>query len=170
MAHYGITHTTAGTVVAAARDGKLLALKLLPDRARVPEAVDALHRELRMPLVHDETALAPLLSHVRDYLEGRCDTIAAQVDLSWLTPFQRAVLEETARIPRGQVLSYGEIARRVGRPRASRAVGNALNINPVPVVIPCHRVVASNGIGGFGIGLDVKRRLLALEGVVFDTA
>ena len=70
-----------------------------------------------------------------------------------------------ARIPYGETASYGELARRIGAPGAARAIGGACNRNPLPLVIPCHRVVASDGtIGGYGGGLDTKRRLLALEG------
>jgi O-6-methylguanine DNA methyltransferase len=91
-----------------------------------------------------------------------------EVDLSWVTPFRREVLLECARIPRGQVATYADLERRVGRPRAFRAVGNTMRTNPIPVVIPCHRVVGTNGsLTGFGGGLDMKRRLLQLEGVVF---
>ena len=79
------------------------------------------------------------------------------------TPFQRAVLDAASSIPRGEVRTYGWIASRIGRPRAARAVGQALGSNPVPVVIPCHRVVAAGGDGGYGGGLDRKAYLLALE-------
>jgi methylated-DNA-[protein]-cysteine S-methyltransferase len=76
-------------------------------------------------------------------------------------------LHETYAIPRGQIATYGEIARRVGRPRAFRAVGNTMRLNPIPIVIPCHRVVGTNGdLTGFGGGLSMKRRLLELEGAV----
>lgn len=81
------------------------------------------------------------------------------------TAFQRSVWAELARIPYGETITYGELARRVGRPRASRAVGRANGRNPVPIVVPCHRVVAHDGIGGYGGGLAAKRALLALEGV-----
>ncbi len=88
------------------------------------------------------------------------------VDLRGLSPFATAVLGEVAAIPRGQVLSYGAIARRVGRPRAVRAVGTAVGRNPVPLIIPCHRVVRSDGhIGRFAMGVDAKRKLLAGEGL-----
>ena len=81
------------------------------------------------------------------------------------TDFQREVWTELTRIPYGETISYGEVARRVGRPSAPRAVGQANGRNPIPVIVPCHRVVASDGIGGYGGGLNVKRKLLAVEGV-----
>lgn len=81
------------------------------------------------------------------------------------TEFQQDVWLALAEIPYGEVRSYGEIAAAVGRPQAYRAVGNANGKNPWPVVVPCHRVVASDGLGGYGGGLDVKRYLLRLEGV-----
>ncbi len=81
------------------------------------------------------------------------------------TPFQRRVWRELQRIPYGEVRSYGDIAQRLGQPGASRAVGSACGRNPIPLFIPCHRVIASGGgLGGFSCGLAVKRRLLRLEG------
>ena len=83
------------------------------------------------------------------------------------TAFQRAVWRELAAVPYGQTLSYGELARRIGRPKAARAVGQAVGANPCLIVIPCHRVLASNGLGGFGCGIERKKVLLAIEGVPF---
>ena len=80
------------------------------------------------------------------------------------TAFQRRVWRALMEIPFGHVITYGELARRVDRPGAARAVGRANGANPIAIIIPCHRVVAANGIGGYGGGVDVKRRLLALEG------
>ncbi len=83
------------------------------------------------------------------------------------TPFQRRVWRELQRIPYGEVRTYGDIARSLGQPGASRAVGSACGRNPIPLFIPCHRVIASGGgLGGFSCGLDVKRRLLRLEGAI----
>jgi methylated-DNA-[protein]-cysteine S-methyltransferase len=88
-----------------------------------------------------------------------------EVDLTGFTDFQRRVYKETRAIPPGEVRTYGEIARAIGKPGASRAVGNALGRNPACIVIPCHRVVAANGdLGGFTGGLRWKRALLRLEG------
>ncbi len=81
------------------------------------------------------------------------------------TEFQKEVWAELSRIRYGETISYGELARRVGRPKGARAVGQANAKNPIPIIVPCHRVLASNGIGGYGGGLPVKRSLLAIEGI-----
>jgi methylated-DNA-[protein]-cysteine S-methyltransferase len=88
------------------------------------------------------------------------------IDLSSGTVFQQSVWRTLKTIPRGETRSYGWVAQRIGKPKSSRAVGAACGANPIPVVVPCHRVIASDGsIGGFGGGLPMKRRLLAIEGV-----
>jgi methylated-DNA-[protein]-cysteine S-methyltransferase len=81
------------------------------------------------------------------------------------TSFQKQVWAELSRIPYGTTISYGELARRVGRPKGPRAVGQANGRNPIPIIVPCHRVVAGNGLGGYGGGLPMKRFLLAVEGL-----
>jgi methylated-DNA-[protein]-cysteine S-methyltransferase len=85
------------------------------------------------------------------------------LDLSGVPQFQRAVLKAVAAIPPGQTLTYGQVARKIGKPKAARAVGAALAKNPFPLVIPCHRVVAAKGLGGYSCGPDLKRRLLDLD-------
>jgi len=86
-------------------------------------------------------------------------------DLDGMTPFQRKVLLELSRLPSGRLITYGGLAKRIGRPRASRAVGQAVGRNPIPLLIPCHRVVAArNGIGGFSSGLSLKQKMLKNEG------
>ncbi len=100
------------------------------------------------------------------YAEGRCKEFDLPVDLSAARPFQRAVLAAIAKIPFGQTRSYGWVARAIGKPGAARAVGQALHTNPIPIIIPCHRIVASDGgLGGYGGGLPMKIKLLRLEGV-----
>lgn len=81
-----------------------------------------------------------------------------------LTEFQKKVYQATKTIPKGEVRTYGWIANMIGQPGAARAVGNALNKNPFPVIVPCHRVVASDGLGGFASGLKRKKELLRSEG------
>jgi methylated-DNA-[protein]-cysteine S-methyltransferase len=99
------------------------------------------------------------------YAAGRRRTFTVPVDLDPLAPFQRTVARALQRVPFGETVTYGELARRAGRPGAARAVGQAMARNPVPLLVPCHRVVSARGLGGFGGGLALKRRLLALEGV-----
>jgi methylated-DNA-[protein]-cysteine S-methyltransferase len=112
-----------------------------------------------MPPVLKETA-----SQLDEYFAGERTDFDLPMELDG-TDFQREVWNELSRIPYGETISYGELARRVGRPSAPRAVGQANGRNPIPVIVPCHRVLASNGIGGYGGGLKVKRQLLAVEGV-----
>lgn len=101
------------------------------------------------------------------YFETGIDDFSGyEADLSGLTVFEKEVLRVTSGIPAGKTLRYSQVASLAGRPGAARAVGNALSKNPVPIIIPCHRVVASNGPGGFTGGLDIKLRLLQLEGVL----
>ena len=83
----------------------------------------------------------------------------------WGTPFQRKVWEELYRLPRGELITYGELAAKIGKPRAARAVGSAVGANHIAIVIPCHRVVGKNGPGGFGGDLELKRKLLETEGL-----
>ena len=102
---------------------------------------------------------------LRAYVAGKSRTFRTPVDLSLATPFAREVLTQLHRLPAGKLTTYGDLAKSVGRPKGARAVGGAVGSNPVPVVVPCHRVVASNGLGGFGGGLPMKRWLLQLEGI-----
>ena len=109
------------------------------------------------------------ISQITNYLSGNRTTLDLPYDIHTLTPFQQQVLLAALQIPRGQVYTYADIARKIGNPKAVRAVGQALGRNPVPIVIPCHRVVASNGkLGGYsgGGGLATKRKLLVLEGAM----
>lgn len=111
----------------------------------------------------------PAARALRAWFDGKRRDLDLDVDLSGRTEFTRRVLDELRRIPWGTTATYGEIARRVGRPNAARAVGQAVGSNPVPVVVPCHRVLAANRrLGGFSAGLDVKRALLRIEGVTWD--
>ena len=114
--------------------------------------------------VRDEEALVPLRCQLEEYFAGERTDFDVPMELDG-TDFQRAVWSELARIPYGETISYGELARRVGRPKGPRAVGQANGRNPIPIIVPCHRVLASNGIGGYGGGLPMKPALLAVEGV-----
>ncbi|MGH7888495.1 MAG: methylated-DNA--[protein]-cysteine S-methyltransferase [Candidatus Binatia bacterium] len=129
----------------------------------------ASHLKSRARLEKNARAVAPIMKQLREYFSGRRTEFELPVDLSSLTPFQREVLAVTRRIPVGQAWSYQRVARKMGRPRASRPVGQALGRNPIPIIIPCHRVIASDGtLGGYsgGSGLNSKRWLLHLEGAL----
>lgn len=117
------------------------------------------------PVVRDRAALAEAERQLREYFAGERTDFDLPVDLSALTDFDARVLRAARSIGHGEVASYGGLARRIGRPRAARAVGNALGRNPVAIVVPCHRVIRSDGsLGGYGGGLERKRELLRLEG------
>ena len=104
---------------------------------------------------------------IREYLAGRRRTFSVPVDLAALPPFHRTVSEALRKVAYGETVTYGGLARRLGRPKAARAVGQAMARNPVPLLVPCHRVLAASGrLGGFGGGPDLKRRLLDLEGAL----
>lgn len=118
-----------------------------------------------------EEALPPILQDLQArlvaYFQGQEVAFDDPLDPSLGTPFRRRVWEELRDVPRGQVVTYAELARRAGRPRAARAVGQAMARNPCPVVVPCHRVVGSDGsLVGYGGGIDLKAHLLGLEGVL----
>jgi O-6-methylguanine DNA methyltransferase len=113
----------------------------------------------------DDPLLGPATRQLREYFAGRRDSFDVPVDLSGLTAFGTAVLEATAAVPFGQLDTYQGIAERIAKPGATRAVGNALGRNPVPVIVPCHRIVRSDhSLGGYTGGLHIKEHLLALEG------
>jgi methylated-DNA-[protein]-cysteine S-methyltransferase len=107
--------------------------------------------------------VAQAVTQLREYFAGRRTEFDLPLAVEG-TPFQRTVWRALQEIPYGETISYGELARRVGNPKASRAAGSANGKNRIPIVIPCHRVIAAGGkLGGFGGGLPVKQALLALE-------
>ena len=109
--------------------------------------------------------VAKAATQLEEYFAGRRRSFDLPLAEVRSTDFQRAVWAALVEIPYGEVRTYGEVALRVERPRASRAVGNANHVNPYPIVVPCHRVVASTGLGGYGGSEGVKRYLLGIEGV-----
>jgi len=125
------------------------------------------HRFAKYWLRRDEEATAVIRRELQEYFDRRRTTFSVPVDWRFMPGgFARDVLALTARIGYGKVYSYGEIAEKLGKPKSARAVGAALGKNPMPIIVPCHRVVASGGkLGGFSGGVDIKRKLLHLEGV-----
>ena len=140
---------------------------VLPQRSK--RVVESDLRKMRgMPLeLRDSTRLRTAYSQLLDYLVGDRKTFDLPVDDSQGTPFQRRVWHVLQQVPYGTLRSYQWIATRVGGRRYARAVGSAVGANPLPIVIPCHRIVGQDAsLGGFSGGLPMKRKLLTLEGTL----
>ena len=111
----------------------------------------------------DKRAFGELEQQLHAYFSGELENFTVPLSPEG-TPFQQKVWSELLKIPYGETISYGELARRIGNPNASRAVGLANGSNPIPIIIPCHRVIGSDGkLTGYGGGLPIKEKLLALE-------
>ena len=133
----------------------------------VESVLERLAQSLSPRIVQAPVSLDLLKRELEEYFAGRRHEFGIPLDWSLTGPFGRRVLEMTAAIPYGGHLSYAEVAAEAGSPRGARAAGNALGSNPIPIVIPCHRVLRSGGVlGGYGGGPDRKRWLLELEGAL----
>lgn len=136
----------------------------LIDLHGMPPAVLASRLKARLARGGNRDAVAQLF----EYFSGSRRQFDLPLDLRG-TAFQLAVWEKLLGVPYGETISYGELALEIGKPTAARAVGAAVGANPIPIIVPCHRVIGkTGGLVGFGGGLDLKRRLLALEGVILD--
>ena len=114
-------------------------------------------------IIRDDRRSKNVLNQIKKYLKGELQRFDCKLDFKGTT-FQKKVWSALAKIPYGQTRSYKEIARSIGYPKAFRAVGNANGRNSIPLILPCHRVIESNGgLGGFGHGIEIKRRLLDFE-------
>ncbi|MFI8823182.1 methylated-DNA--[protein]-cysteine S-methyltransferase [Streptomyces sp. NPDC053431] len=166
---WAVVPSAIGPLLLAATDRGLVSV-VFHAGGRVRErALERLAGALGGELVESaEGRLAEPIRQLGAYFDGRLRSFDVKLDWTLVTGFNRQVLRELADgVPYGTVVGYGDLARRVGQPAAAQAVGAAMGSNPLPVVVPCHRVVESDGgIGGFGGGLETKRRLLALEGVL----
>ena len=158
-----MTDTPVGTIGLAAGEAGLCRLDYVKSEQHFLERIlDAFGDR---PVVRTEK-LDPARRELDQYFAGKRLDFELKVDWSTvLSGFARKVLQATARIPAGQVLSYGDVAAKAGNPRASRAAGNALHANPVAIIVPCHRIVRSDGsLGGYGGGVPNKVWLLEHEG------
>lgn len=136
----------------------------LPRRS-APQALHSLGKKAHDAIPAPEL-FRELVARFQSYFSGQRTDFPDGLDLSSATDFQQQVWTATRRIPYGETRTYAWIAREIQNPAAARAVGQALGANPIPIIIPCHRVLASNGgLGGFSGGLKTKRQLLKLEGV-----
>jgi methylated-DNA-[protein]-cysteine S-methyltransferase len=160
---YTAADSPFGTLLLAAT-GRGLVRVAFPEE-ETDSVLERLARRLSPRIVEARAPLDPVRRELDEYFAGSRREFGLPVDWSLVGPFGRRVLRVTSEIPYGGVLSYAEVAAEAGSPRGSRAAGNALGSNPIPIVIPCHRVLRTGGaLGGYGGGLDRKRWLLDLEG------
>jgi methylated-DNA-[protein]-cysteine S-methyltransferase len=150
-----------GPIWAAVSERGLVAVEVSPDR-------EALNNELSHlgfnQVVLDQLKTETALVEIGEYLDGMRKTFDLPIDWSVLTPFQKRALRATFEIPYGGVKTYGEIALQLGNPRGARAVGRAEATNPMPLVIPCHRVIGADGsLHGYGAGEGLKTKAWLLE-------
>ncbi len=158
---YDVTESPVGPLLLAATDRGVCRISFEPE----PEAeVDRLARTFGRSILRAPRRLDSARRQLDEYFAGERRSFELESDLRALPAFQRLVLTELARIPWGETTSYGRLAARIGKPRAARAVGGALNRNPIAIVLPCHRVLGSTGsLVGYAGGLHRKRALLGLE-------
>ncbi len=161
---HAVVKTPLGWVAVLATERGVRALTL-PRKTR-EAALERLMENERDIGVEDPARLRPLLERLRAFYSGQPVTFDdITLDLEGFPPFYVQVWQRTRTVAWGETITYGELAAEVGKPGAARAVGQAMAHNPVPPIVPCHRVVARGGrLGGYGGGLDMKARLLAMEG------
>ncbi|HEV2074556.1 MAG TPA: methylated-DNA--[protein]-cysteine S-methyltransferase [Thermomicrobiales bacterium] len=158
--------TPVGQVMITVTGAGLAAIDFVPGRSVGDFEADLVRRGIEPS--PDESVLADVLEELTHYFAGELRTFTSQTDLTGISDFTRRVIAATAEIPYGETHTYGEIAQAIGSPGATQAVGNALGANPVPIVIPCHRVIRGDGsMGWYTGGQPIKRTLLGLEGVHF---
>lgn len=165
---YATADTPVGVLILATTRTGLVRLAF-PEEG-LDHVLEDLAASLSPRVLENPRMTDPVRRELDAYFEGRRHTFRAAIDWSLISGrFSRRVLEETARIPFGSVSTYGDVAGRAGSPRAARAAGNALHDNPVPIVVPCHRVVpSSGGIGKYGGNEWRKAYLLRLEGALAE--
>jgi methylated-DNA-[protein]-cysteine S-methyltransferase len=160
---YASADSPFGTLLLAATRHGLVRLAF-PEES-LDGMLEALARRISPRIVEARAPLDEVQRELEQYFEGRRRGFDVALDWTLVAPFARRVLRATSQIPYGGVLSYAEVAADAGSPRGFRAAGNALGANPIPIVVPCHRVLRSGGaLGGYGGGLERKRFLLELEG------
>jgi methylated-DNA-[protein]-cysteine S-methyltransferase len=165
--HYALVDSPVGTLVAAATPSGLATLSYEDFHGGVDAVLDSLAAKLSPRMLEAPGKLDDVRRELDEYFEGRRRDFDLPIDWSLATEFTRRILQATAAIPFGQTSTYGKVAARAGNPKASRAAGRALGSNPIPIVVPCHRVVGTNGqLTGYTGGLHRKVALLQIEGIV----
>lgn len=163
---YALVDTPAGRLVAARTPRGLVRLAYEDFNGGVDDVLEALAARLSPRIVEAPARLDETRRELDEYFAGRRRAFDLQIDWALVGPFGRRVLRATVAIPFGATSTYAEIAAAAGSPRGSRAAGNALGANPIPIVVPCHRVLRTGGgLGGYTGGLSRKELLLGIEGV-----
>lgn len=161
---YDLVDTPLGALLVAVSDRGVARISFDPEPER---ELDSLARSFGARVLRSARAVDASRRELSEYFEGARTHFDLPVDLRVDAPFRRTVMHELARVPYGNVTTYGALAAKAGRPRAARAVGTIMNRNPIPIVLPCHRVVGASGkLVGYGGGLERKEALLRLEGVL----
>jgi methylated-DNA-[protein]-cysteine S-methyltransferase len=161
---YDLVDTPVGELFVAATPAGLCRIVYDPEPERI---VDGLARAVGVRVLRAPRSVEATRRQLDEYFEQRRMRFDLPIDLRVTEGFPRRVLDELARVPYGQVTTYGELAKRAEHPRAARAVGTIMNRNPIPIVLPCHRVVGASGsLTGYGGGLPRKELLLRLEGAL----
>ncbi len=161
---YELHDSPLGTLLVAATDRGLCRIAYDAD----PEQeLESLARAFGLRVLRSGLPVDDARRQLDEYFEGRRETFDVTLDVHLLAAFNQRVLDELARVPFGEVVTYGELAARAARPRAARAVGMVMNRNPLPIVLPCHRVIGASGkLVGYAGGLERKEALLRLEGAL----
>lgn len=163
---YAVVDSPAGRLVAARTPAGLVRLAYEDHNGGVEAIVQRLADRLSPRVVEAPARLDDARRELDEYFAGRRRGFDLPLDWSLTTPFARRVLQATAAVPFGETSTYARIAAAAGSPRGARPAGNALGSNPIPIVVPCHRVMASGGgLGGYTGGLSRKQLLLGIEGV-----
>jgi methylated-DNA-[protein]-cysteine S-methyltransferase len=161
---YDLVDTPLGRLLVAATDAGVCRISYDPEPER---EVETLAKLLGTRVLRTAKPIDSARRQLDEYFEHRRREFDVDLDLRLSAAFSRRVLEELARVPYGQTTTYGDLAARAARPRAARAVGTVMNRNPIPIILPCHRVVGANGsLVGYGGGLERKEALLRLEGAL----
>ena len=161
---YDVAATPIGPLLLAASERGVCRISFDPEPDR---EVEVLARAFGARVLRVPRRLDAARRQLDEYFEGRRTAFRLELDIGRLPAFQQDVLRELARVPYGRTTTYGTLAGRAGKPAAARAVGTVMNRNPIPIVLPCHRVIGANGkLVGYGGGLHRKEALLRLEGVL----
>ncbi|HEY7149174.1 MAG TPA: methylated-DNA--[protein]-cysteine S-methyltransferase [Gaiellaceae bacterium] len=160
---YDLAETPVGTLLVATTERGLCRISYDPDPER---QLESLAETFGVRVLRAAKPIEPVRRQLDEYFEGKRTEFELPLDLR-VTGFNREILKRLARVPYGQTTTYGTLAAEAHRPKAARAVGVVMNRNPVPIVLPCHRVVGANGsLVGYGGGLERKEQLLTLEGAI----